>query len=158
MIDPQTAMDTASAVVETTDGGSIRAGIWTGVIVAMIGLVTMIVSHWRGWKETASAGRTADFRRLREEIERRDTDMDEMKVELKDLRALLTAADRRSADMQMRMVRLQTAFQLVSDEMARTDPDNPVLKQARALIATAIMSDDDIFRAGLTTLATGATR
>lgn len=101
---------------------------------------------------------TDDFRRLREEIGRRDTDIDEMKAELKDLRSSLTAADRHTADMQMRMVRLQTAFQLVSDELARTDPDNPVLKQARALIATAAMSDDDIFKAGLATLAGGVTR
>lgn len=39
------------AVVNTTNGGSIRAGVWTGVVVAALGLVTLIIKQVGPWKK-----------------------------------------------------------------------------------------------------------
>lgn len=39
------------AVVETANGGSIRAGVWTGVAIAAIGLVTLIIKQIGPWKK-----------------------------------------------------------------------------------------------------------
>lgn len=51
----------AEAVVQTTAGGSIRAGVWTGVILAAITLATVIVRQWGPWKIIARDERRADI-------------------------------------------------------------------------------------------------
>lgn len=150
-----TAIETAGAALQTQDGESIKAGVWAtaaAIITGLIGLFGIYFTTRRGILESASAGRTADFRRLREEIERRDGDIDEMRTEMRAMRGEVAEAGRVAADMKLQMVRLQTAFRLVSSELARHDPDNPVLVQATSLIAAASMTDTDILRAGVASL------
>lgn len=51
------------AVVETTNGGSIRAGVWTGVVVAGLALLTTIARQWGPWKTIARDERLAEHDR-----------------------------------------------------------------------------------------------
>lgn len=51
----------AEAVVETAAGGSIKAGVWTGVVVAALGLLAVIVRQWGPWMTIAQGGRRADI-------------------------------------------------------------------------------------------------
>lgn len=161
MIDPQTAATViadTTAALQTQDGESIRAGVWVtaaGVITAIIGAVVVYMNQRRSWMDSADNARNEDFRRLREEIARRDKDMDEMQADMKAMRAKVDDAAQRAAAMQLKVVQLQMAFQLVSGELGRKDPDNSVLKQARDLIASAAMGDEDVLRTAIASLSNG---
>lgn len=160
MIDPQIAsvvVETAEAL-QTQDGDSIRAGVWVtaaGIFTAVLGALGIWLTNRKSWMDAAQTARNEDFRRLREEIARRDTDMDEMRAEMKAMRTKVDDAAQRAATMQLKVVRLQMAFQLVSGELGRRDPENDVLRQARDLIASAAMGDDDVLRTAIASLSTG---
>ncbi|GAA3271525.1 hypothetical protein GCM10020258_46730 [Sphingomonas yabuuchiae] len=51
----------AEAVVQTAAGGSIRAGVWTGVILAAIGVISLVVRQWGPWQIIARDTRRADM-------------------------------------------------------------------------------------------------
>ena len=54
-------INAAAAVVQTTTGGSISAGVWTGVVLAALSLLTVIVKQWGPWKIIARDGRKSDL-------------------------------------------------------------------------------------------------
>ncbi|SEN16623.1 hypothetical protein SAMN05192583_2113 [Sphingomonas gellani] len=56
-----TSAEIAEAVVKTTAGESINKGVWTGVVVATIGLIGLIVRQWGPWQVIARDGRRADM-------------------------------------------------------------------------------------------------
>lgn len=51
----------AAAVVQTTAGSSIRDGVWTGVILAAIGVLSLVVRQWGPWKVISNNQRRADM-------------------------------------------------------------------------------------------------
>ncbi len=70
-----TAAHKAAAVVQTASGGSIRDGVWTGVVLAAIGVLSLIVRQWGPWKVISGQQRRAD--------------MDGMAIRIADLEARL---------------------------------------------------------------------
>lgn len=51
----------AAAVVQTTAGSSIRDGVWTGVLIAAIGVLSLVVRQWGPWKVISNNQRRADM-------------------------------------------------------------------------------------------------
>lgn len=49
----------AEAVVQTTNGGSIRAGVWTTAVVAVLGFLTVIIKQIVPWRKTQIDGEQA---------------------------------------------------------------------------------------------------
>lgn len=141
--------------VVTEDGDSIKKGVWATVIVSIIGLFGLIVTNWGGWKKTAQDGRQGDFDRLRKEIDGYREDIASLRAEVKVSKDEAATAVRSSALIQLQMVTLQAAFHLVAGELHRSDPDNPVLKQARDLVGEAALTEKQIFDAGLRSLTQG---
>jgi hypothetical protein len=77
----------AQAVVETASGASISKGVWTGVVIATIGLIGLIVRQWAPWMTITASTRRADMegmgRRIAELEARldRQTTSHDLKVE-----------------------------------------------------------------------------
>lgn len=140
--------------LQTADGGRISAGIWVLVVLASIavGAIVRALPTFTRWKEIGVGQRNADFDRLYERV----TELEE-KVDKADERARLAderarIAEQASNEMQrraaehvhqndMRLMSAVSAYQLVVGELIARDPENKVLKQAQALMATAVMGD-----------------
>ncbi|WP_232494910.1 hypothetical protein [Novosphingobium kaempferiae] len=60
-MDPIDITPAAKAVVQTTNGGSIRAAVWTTAIVSVIGCVSLIIKQWGPWQIIAGNQRRADI-------------------------------------------------------------------------------------------------
>jgi hypothetical protein len=77
-----TAMGTAAhAVVQTSAGGSIRAGVWTGVVVAAIGVVSLIIRQWGPWQIIARDTRRADMEGMGRRIADLESRLDKQTVQ-----------------------------------------------------------------------------
>jgi hypothetical protein len=66
----------AEAVVQTAAGGSIRAGVWTGVILAAIGVVSLVVRQWGPWQIIARDTRRADMEGMGKRIAELESRLD----------------------------------------------------------------------------------
>ena len=150
------AVATAKLPVETTDGGSIKTGVWAtaGAVITLIGL---FVANWGGWKTTAQAGREGDFARLRAEIDGYRAEINELQKRVDTSTAAAAQAVASAHAIQLQMVTLQAAFHLVAGELSRSEPDNPVLKEARDLVGKIAMTEEEIFKVGLRSLAQART-
>lgn len=150
------AIDAAVAAgkLQTADGEKISVGIWLLVVLVSIGVgfLARALPVVTRWKEIGVGQRNADFDRLYERV----TELEE-KVEKADERARLAderarIAEQASNEMQrraadhvhqndMRLMSAVSAYQLVVGELIARDPENKVLKQAQALMATAVTGD-----------------
>ena len=75
------AASAAEAVVQTAAGGSIRAGVWTGVILAAIGVVSLIVRQWGPWQIIARDTRRADMEGMGRRIADLESRLDRQAVQ-----------------------------------------------------------------------------
>lgn len=64
------------AVVQTTQGGSIKAGVWTGVILAGIGVISLVIKQWGPWQMIAGQQRRADIEGMGRRIADLETRLD----------------------------------------------------------------------------------
>jgi hypothetical protein len=71
----------AGAVVQTASGGSIRAGVWTGVILAGIGVVSLIIRQWGPWQVIAGTQRRADIEGMGKRIAELEARLDRQSVQ-----------------------------------------------------------------------------
>ncbi len=71
----------AHAVVQTSAGGSIRAGVWTGVILAAIGVVSLIIRQWGPWQIIARDTRRADMEGMGRRIADLESRLDRQTVQ-----------------------------------------------------------------------------
>ncbi len=76
-----TAAAAAGAVVQTASGGSIRAGVWTGVILAGIGVVSLIIRQWGPWQVIAGTQRRADIEGMGKRIAELEARLDRQSVQ-----------------------------------------------------------------------------
>lgn len=112
---------------------------WTAALVGLLnlligGALVAVIKSWPRLKELAirqRRGDMEDFRTRISDLERRVDQANEAAGIAKDSATIV----------RMQMVSMQAAFELVAGELERADPDNPVLKQARRLIAQAATSD-----------------
>ncbi|WP_285020218.1 hypothetical protein [Novosphingobium sp. fls2-241-R2A-195] len=104
----------ADAVVQTTQGGSIRAGVWTGVFVAALGVITVIVKQWGPWLTITGNQRRADIegmgKRIAELEARLDRQASESTAKLEQERAQHAAEIQH---MRHRMNNLDTSLTLL---------------------------------------------
>ena len=71
----------AHAVVQTSAGGSIRAGVWTGVILAAIGVVSLVIRQWGPWQIIARDTRRADMEGMGRRIADLESRLDRQTVQ-----------------------------------------------------------------------------
>jgi len=154
LIKPAVEAAAAAGKLQTADGEKISVGIWVAVVLLSVltGFAARALPIVTRWKEIGVGQRNADFDRLYVRV----TELEE-KVDKADERARLAderarMAEQKSADMQraaadhvhqndMRLMSAVSAYQLVVGELIARDPENKVLKQARALMATAVTGD-----------------
>lgn len=139
-----TMTQAAAAVVSTTSGGSINAGIWTlvGIAITTIGVVVVaIIKQWGPWEQVASATRNADFARLREDIDR----LTEAGAQtLERLSAAEESASKANAHAARSDVKLQTtliACELLLALVEREMPDATEIRTVKRLLAQAASDD-----------------
>ena len=73
--------------------------------------------------------------------DRDKTQAEALLVRVDGLEQRLNQAVNEAHHAQLQMTTLNAAFQLVASELSRKEPDNPVLKQARELVASAPTTD-----------------
>ncbi len=78
---PPGAVEAAGAIVHTASGGSIRAGVWTGVILAGIGVVSLIIRQWGPWQVIAGTQRRADIEGMGKRIAELEARLDRQTVQ-----------------------------------------------------------------------------
>lgn len=138
------AVDTAPIAVKS-GWGPTAYGVWTGVLVLVGGIVTGILKIWPKLQALSNEKR-------KDELEKMGIRIGELekKVDLANTRAaeaernaneIRIHAEARLNEVSMKMVTLTTAFTLAAGELARKDPDNQILKQAKALAGQAASDD-----------------
>lgn len=80
-MEPADIIPAADAVVQTTQGGSIRAGVWTGVVVAALGVITVIVKQWGPWLTITGNQRRADIEGMGRRIAELEARLDRQTTE-----------------------------------------------------------------------------
>lgn len=140
-----TALQTlAGAVVQTTSGSSINAGIWTlvGIAITTVGVVAVaVIKQWGPWQQGASDIRNADFARLR-------ADIADLKAAEADTKARLSAAEKTAAEANSHAMRsdakLQTALtacELLLGLVEREMPNATEIQLVKRLLAQAASND-----------------
>jgi hypothetical protein len=122
--------------------GTVAKGGWTltGLITSIaasgtFGVVLLaFVKILPTWREQGIGAR-------KDELTRINARLDKVEQENTRLRTSLASSDREINETKIKMISMRMAFQLVAGEIARADPDNPVLRQARDLIAQAAIDD-----------------
>lgn len=126
-------MTTTPITVSTTTGVWTAVGSWLGAIgigAVLVAIVKSVVP----WRKQVSEERGDDFARLRAEIA-------EAKAEAKEAAKKADDASKAVLRAQTQTAMLSAALSLVSAELERKDPGNPVIKQARDMVARAACED-----------------
>lgn len=76
----ETSASVAGAVVQTAAGASINKGVWTGVILAGISLLAIVVKQWAPWMTIARDGRRADMEGMGKRIADLERRLDQQQV------------------------------------------------------------------------------
>lgn len=69
------------AVVQTTNGGSIRAAVWTTAILSGIGVISLIIKQWGPWQIIAGDQRRADIEGMGKRIAELEARLDRQTTE-----------------------------------------------------------------------------
>lgn len=80
-MNPTDIAPAVEAVVQTTNGGSIRAGVWTGVILAGIGVISLVIKQWGPWQIIAGQQRRADIEGMGKRIADLEARLDKQTTE-----------------------------------------------------------------------------
>lgn len=133
--------------------GSIPQWIMTGVMTLVAGCLTFLPR----WQRSKTDQYKAESDRAKEElteeragaaellIERRK-DIESMRADIKELRALVTDAVQTANAAETRSAILRGVVSMLTAEVQRTDPNNPVLQQAQAMIRDASSGDHGVGR------------
>lgn len=71
----------AEAVVQTTNGGSIRAAVWTTAVLSGIGVISLIIKQWGPWQIIAGNQRRADIEGMGKRIAELEARLDRQTTE-----------------------------------------------------------------------------
>ncbi len=75
------AVEAAGPILQTASGGSIRAGVWTGVVLAGIGVISLIIRQWGPWQVIAGTQRRADIEGMGKRIAELEARLDRQSVQ-----------------------------------------------------------------------------
>jgi len=75
------AAEAVGPVFQTASGGSIRAGVWTGVVLAGIGVISLIIRQWGPWQVIAGSQRRADIEGMGKRIAELEARLDRQSVQ-----------------------------------------------------------------------------
>jgi hypothetical protein len=122
----------AHAVVQTSAGGTIRAGVWTGVILAGIGVISLVIRQWGPWKIIDRDQRRADIegmgKRIAELEARLDRQTTQHEAKLDQERA------QHSAEIQIMRHRMNNLDQCLTMLLALIELDPERAREAAARV------------------------
>lgn len=138
----------ASGIAEIVGASARRAPWgWAGTL----GFFALLVRVWPiindqliKVKEKRRSEKRDDAAEWREAMRK---EVAELRVEVKKCQAATEAATERAHKYEMRLMTVANAFQMVTGELRKIDPDNPTLKQATDLVGLAITEDMGMNRA-----------
>lgn len=130
----------AAIPVKSATGAMTAAGVWAGVIMLALTILLAAVKIWPKMRELDIGQRKDDLADLRTRIIALES-----KVEEANSRA--TSANDKAHQSDMKLVSAVAAFQLVTTELRKHDPDSPALRQAQDLMAMAATGDFGMDRA-----------
>jgi hypothetical protein len=121
-------------------------GDWASVLLASferapwgytltLAIIIALIKGWPAISDAALRAKTAI-------AEGRRSDMDDMLARVATLESKVEKATAVAVKAQMQMTYVTAALSMVSAELERKDPGNPVLKQARDLVAQATHEDE----------------
>lgn len=90
-MDPIDIAPAAKAIVQTTNGGSIRAASWITAVVSVIGVISLVIKQWGPWQIIAGQQRRADIEGMGKRIAELEARLDKQtseyaaKIEQKDV-------------------------------------------------------------------------
>lgn len=138
------ASKAAEAVVSTTAGSSISAGIWTLVgiaVVAICGMVTAAIKQWGPWKKIAHDAREADFTRLREDIETLTNRIGVLEAKVEAANAKASAANEHAMRSDAKLHSALTACEVLLSLVEREMPEAKEIPLVKRLLAQAASDD-----------------
>lgn len=80
-MDPSDLAPAAKAIVQTTNGGSIRAASWITAIVSVIGVISLVIKQWGPWQIIAGQQRRADIEGMGKRIAELEARLDRQTTE-----------------------------------------------------------------------------
>ena len=132
--------EAAAVAVKSTTGLLTAAGVWAGVIMLGLVLLIAVVKIMPKMKELRIGEKRGELDDLRERIVALET-----KVEEANRHADL--ANEKSHRSEMKLMAAVSAFQLVTTDLRKHDPDSPALRQAQELMSMAATGDFGMDRA-----------
>lgn len=138
----------ASSIAEIV-GASVKRAPWGwGLTLTVIG---MLIKVWPiindqliKVKEKRRSDKRDDMAEWRQEMRDRITALE---TDVRDAKAGMQAANERSHRLEIHLMTVTNAFQMVAGELRKHDPDNPVLKQAVDMVGLAVTEDFGLNRA-----------
>ncbi|HEX8382462.1 MAG TPA: hypothetical protein VF592_03705 [Sphingomonas sp.] len=118
-----TVAQNAPITVKSETGFWTAAGVWTGVVIALITLAAGVVRVWPRLVELFMGQRRADIEDLRKRISELETKVD--------------AAHTAAHTAEMKLVYAVAAIQLLAAKVRADNPNDPTLAQAMELLAAA---------------------
>lgn len=119
-------------------------GVFGAVIVTLIKVWPVLNDQIARVKEKRRSERRDDMAEWRGEMRDR---MNALEQEIKTAREAQAAADHRSHRVEMKLMTVTSAFQMVAGELRKVDPDNVTLKQAVDMVGLAVTEDMGMNRA-----------
>lgn len=115
-----------------------------GFLYALVKVWPIINDQLIKVKEKRRSDKRDDAAEWREAMRK---EVAELREEVKKCQSDTQAATERAHKYEMRLMTVANAFQMVTGELRKIDPDNPTLKQATDLVGLAITEDMGMNRA-----------
>lgn len=113
-------------------------GLLLIVVLALIRVWPVINEQLAKVREKKRGEVRDDMAAWREQMR---ADMTDLKKRVEDAESEMSAANERSHKLEMRLMTVTNAFQMVAGELRRHDPDNSTLRQAVEMVGLAVTED-----------------
>jgi hypothetical protein len=125
--------------------GPTAYGVWTGVTVLVGGILAAFFKVWPKLRELNNEKRKDELEKMSIRIGELEAKVDQANVRAaeaeRSANEIRIHAETRLNEVSMKMVTLTTAFTLAAGELARKDPNNEILRQAKQLAGQAASDD-----------------
>jgi hypothetical protein len=131
-----------SGAVEIIAASAKRApwgwGVLAGIIIALIKVWPVLNDQVAKVKEKRRTDKRDDMAEWREQMR---AEINSLKEDVRRGREAMTAADERSHRVELKLMTVTSAFQMVAGELRKLDPENLTLIQAVEMVGTAVTED-----------------